>query len=164
MVKSSKCSVEGYSSSGHRLTNSNLVLFMQAPVHLPPPCCFKIFITLFDALGDRSCVLICWCISVLENWLPFLDTLFEKNFMMLSLALANKNVLFKTKVMLQWVGMFSKKKNSWGESVKGLDGFNIGKDVPLPGTKLWVENNKAETGRLTCTRRESRCSVSVWVD
>jgi hypothetical protein len=25
-------------------------------------------------------------------------------------------------------------------------------------------NNKAETGRLTCTRRESRCSVSVWVD
>jgi hypothetical protein len=28
-----------------------------APVHLPPPCCFKIFITLFDALGDRSCVL-----------------------------------------------------------------------------------------------------------
>jgi hypothetical protein len=26
--------------------------------------------------------------------LPFLDTLFEKNFMMLNLALANKNVLF----------------------------------------------------------------------
>jgi hypothetical protein len=25
-----------------------------------------------------------------------------------------------------------------GGSVKGLDGFNIGKDVPLPGTKLWV--------------------------
>jgi hypothetical protein len=24
---------------------------------LPPPCCFKIFITLFDAFGDRSCVL-----------------------------------------------------------------------------------------------------------
>jgi hypothetical protein len=24
-----------------------------------------------------------------------------------------------------------------GESVKGLDGFNIGKDVPLPGTNLW---------------------------
>jgi hypothetical protein len=22
-------------------------------VHLPPPCCFKIFITLSDALGDR---------------------------------------------------------------------------------------------------------------
>jgi hypothetical protein len=67
---------------------------------------------------------------------------------------------FKTKVMLQWVGMFSKIKLDGG-SVKGLDGFNIGKDVPLPGTTLWVEINKAETGRLTCTRRESRCSVSV---
>jgi hypothetical protein len=66
---------------------------------------------------------------------------------------------FKTKVMLQWVGMFSKIKLD-GESVKGLDGFNIGKDVPLPGTKLWVEINKAETGQLTCTRKESRCSVS----
>jgi hypothetical protein len=67
---------------------------------------------------------------------------------------------FKTKVMLQWVGMFSKIKLDGG-SVKGLDGFNIGKDVPLPGTRLWVENKKAETGRLTCTRKESRCSVSV---
>jgi hypothetical protein len=44
---------------------------------------------------------------------------------------------FKTKVMLQWVGMFLKIKLN-GESIKGLDGFNIGKDVPLPGTKLWV--------------------------
>jgi hypothetical protein len=66
---------------------------------------------------------------------------------------------FKTKVTLQWVGMFSKKFD--GGSVKGLDGFNIGKDVPLPGTRLWVENNKAETGQLTCMRRESRCSVFV---
>jgi hypothetical protein len=62
--------------------------------------------------------------------------------------------------MLQWVGMFSKIKLDGG-SVKGLDGFNIGNDVPLPGTKLWVENNKVETGRLTCTRKESWCSVSV---
>jgi hypothetical protein len=23
---------------------------------IPFPCCFKIFITLYDALGDRSCV------------------------------------------------------------------------------------------------------------
>jgi hypothetical protein len=28
-----------------------------SPSHLPPPCCLKIFITLFDALGDMSCVL-----------------------------------------------------------------------------------------------------------
>ena len=32
-------------------------------------------------------------------------------------------------------GLFSKIKLD-GESVKGLDGFNIGKDVPLPGTKF----------------------------
>jgi hypothetical protein len=32
-------------------------------------------------------------------------------------------------------GMFSKIKLDGG-SVKGLDGFNIGKDVPLPGTKF----------------------------
>jgi hypothetical protein len=74
--------------------NTKLVLFKQAPVHLPPPCCFKIFITLFDALGYRSYVLNRWCISFLENWLPFLDTRFENNFMMLSLALANKNAEF----------------------------------------------------------------------
>jgi hypothetical protein len=70
---------------------------------------------------------------------------------------------FKTKVMLQWVGMFSNIKLDGG-SVKGLDGFNIGKNVPLSGTRLRDEINKAETGRLTCTRRESRCSVSVSVD
>jgi hypothetical protein len=56
--------------------------------------------------------------------------------------------------------MFSKIKLDGG-SVKGRDGFNIGKYVPLPGTRLWVENNKAETERLTCMRRESRCSVFV---
>jgi hypothetical protein len=56
---------------------------------------------------------------------------------------------------------FLQKKTCDGGSIKGLDGFNIGKDVPLPGTKLWVLNNKAETERVTCTRRESRCSVSV---
>ena len=32
-------------------------------------------------------------------------------------------------------GMFSKIKLDGG-SVKGLDGFNIEKDVPLPGTKF----------------------------
>jgi hypothetical protein len=34
-------------------------------------------------------------------------------------------------------GLFSKIKLDGG-SIKGLDGFNTGKDVPLPGTKLWV--------------------------
>jgi hypothetical protein len=32
-------------------------------------------------------------------------------------------------------GMFSKIKLEGG-SIKGLDAFNIGKDVPLPGTKF----------------------------
>jgi hypothetical protein len=26
---------------------------------------------------------------------------------------------------------------------------------------FWILNDKAETGRVTCTRRKSRCSVSV---
>jgi hypothetical protein len=30
---------------------------------------------------------------------------------------------FKTKVMLQWVGIFSKRKTYDGESIKGLDGL-----------------------------------------
>jgi hypothetical protein len=68
---------------------------------------------------------------------------------------------FKTKVMLQWVGMFSKRKTCDGGSIKALIGSTSKKDVPLPGTKLWVENNKAETGRLTCTRKESWYSVSI---
>jgi hypothetical protein len=42
-------------------------------------------------------------------------------------------------------GMFSKIKLDGG-SIKGLDGFNIGKDVPLPGTKLWVEMIKLRPG------------------
>jgi hypothetical protein len=35
---------------------------------------------------------------------------------------------FKTKVMLQWMGIFTKENTYDGESVKGLDGFNIRKD------------------------------------
>jgi hypothetical protein len=43
----------------------------------------------------------------------------------------------------------------------GWDVFNIGKDVPLTGTGLWVLNDKAETDRVACTRRESLCSASA---
>jgi hypothetical protein len=73
---------QGWSSSGRRQTNTNLVLFRQALVHLPPPWCFKIFITLFDALGDRSCVLNRWCISFLGKlstlpWQPFIKRIFD---------------------------------------------------------------------------------------
>jgi hypothetical protein len=50
---------------------------------------------------------------------------------MLSLALEKQNVLVFTKDDVAKVGgMFSK--------IKLDGGFNIGKDVHLPGTKLWV--------------------------
>jgi hypothetical protein len=48
-----------------------------------------------------------------------------------------KGFVFTKYDMAKVGGMFSKIKLDGG-SVKGLDGFNIGKDVPLPGTKLWV--------------------------
>jgi hypothetical protein len=72
------------------------------------------------------------------NLITFLNHLFYKRFLMLSLALEKQKVLFLQNMMWQkWVGCFSKIKLDDG-SIKGLDGFNIGKDVPLPGTKLWV--------------------------
>jgi hypothetical protein len=53
------------SSSGEQLLfrhlrggNRNSYNTRQVPMHFTPfPCCFKIFITLYDALGDRICVL-----------------------------------------------------------------------------------------------------------
>jgi hypothetical protein len=59
---------------------------------------------------------------------------------MLSLALAKQNVLFLQKDdVAKWEGYFWNK--TWWWIHHGHDGFNIGKDVPLPGTKLWVWNN-----------------------
>jgi hypothetical protein len=43
---------------------------------------------------------------------------------------------FKQKMMLQMDCDVLKNKTSWWIH-HGRDGFNIGKDVPLPGTKLW---------------------------
>jgi hypothetical protein len=72
------------------------------------------------------------------NLITFLDHLFYKSFLMLSFALEKQKVLFLQNMMWQkWVGCFSKIKLDDG-SIKGLDRFNIIKDVPLPGTKLWV--------------------------
>jgi hypothetical protein len=72
------------------------------------------------------------------NLITFLNHLFYKSFLMLSLALEKQKVLFLQNMLWQkWVGCFSKIKLDDG-SIKGLDGFNIGKDVPLSGTKLWV--------------------------
>jgi hypothetical protein len=64
---------------------------------------------------------------------------------MLSLALEKQNVLFWQKMMLQVGGDVFKNKN-WMVDPHGHDGFNIGKDVPLTGTKLWVEMIKLRPG------------------
>jgi hypothetical protein len=49
---------KGWLSSDRRLTNTNLVLLQASPSALSLFLVFfKIFITLYDALGDMSCVL-----------------------------------------------------------------------------------------------------------
>ena len=45
----------------------------------------------------------------------------------------------------KWMGCFSKIKLDDG-SIKGLDRFNIGKDVPLPGTNFGFEMIKLRPG------------------
>jgi hypothetical protein len=57
---------------------------------------------------------------------------------MLSIALEKAKGFVLQKMFGKVGGLFSKIKLD-DESVKGLDGFNIGKDVPLPGTNLWGE-------------------------
>jgi hypothetical protein len=82
----------------------------------------------------------------LENWLLFLDHLFyEKVFLMLSLALENKMFCFDKIWCFKWNGMLFENKTGWWIH-HGHDGFNIGKDVPLSGTKLWVEMIKSRPG------------------
>jgi hypothetical protein len=69
----------------------------------------------------------------------------KRIFLMLSLALEKQNVLFWQKMMLQ-VGWDVFKNKTWWWIHHGHDGFNIGKDVPLSGTKLWVEMIKLRPG------------------
>jgi hypothetical protein len=79
---------------------------------------------------------------------------------MLSLALEKQNVLFSTKDdASSGKGWFSKIK---------LDGGSIMAVMGSTSEKMYLcqvpnfgLNDKAETGWVTCTRRESRCSVSV---
>jgi hypothetical protein len=56
---------------------------------------------------------------------------------MLSPALDKQMFCFKQKMMLQVDWDVFKNKTCWWIH-HGRDGFNIGKDVRLPGTKLWV--------------------------
>jgi hypothetical protein len=64
---------------------------------------------------------------------------------MLILALEKQNVLFSQKMMWQ-SGWDVFENETWWWIHQGLDGFNIRKDVPLPGTKLWVEMIKLRPG------------------
>jgi hypothetical protein len=65
--------------------------------------------------------------------------------------------------MLQVDGMFSKIKLDGG-SIMVVMGSTSEKMCLCQVPNFGVVNDKAETGRVTCTRRESRCSVSVCVD
>ena len=78
---------------------------------------------------------------------------------MLSLALEKQNVLFWQKMMLQ-VGWDVFKNKTWWWIHHGHDGFNIGKDVPLLGTKLWDEMIKLRPGGWLA-REESLGVVSL---
>jgi hypothetical protein len=67
------------------------------PSSLSLSLCFKIFITLYDALGDRNCVLNNCCIPFLRIDCHSLIPDLLKSFLMLSFALENKMFCFKTK-------------------------------------------------------------------
>jgi hypothetical protein len=117
-----------WSSSDCRLTNTNLVLFQASPDAFSLSLCFKIFITLYDALGDRSCVINNWCISflgklIINPWYPFM----KRIFIMLSLALEKTKCFFKQKVMLHTGWGFLQKKDWWWWIHHDRDGFNIWK-------------------------------------
>jgi hypothetical protein len=63
---------------------------------------------------------------------------------MLSIALEKQKDLFYKRWLAKWEGVF--KNKTWWWIHHGHDGFNIGKDVPLPGTKIWVEMIKLRPG------------------
>jgi hypothetical protein len=64
---------------------------------------------------------------------------------MLSLALEKQMFVFTKDDMAKVGGMFLKTKLDGG-SIMALMGSTSGKDVPLPGTKLWVEMIKLRPG------------------
>jgi hypothetical protein len=59
-----------------------------------------------------------------------------------------------------WEGEFSKKRFEVG-SIMTVMGSTSEKMYLCQVPNFGIENNKDETGRVTCTRRESRCSVSI---
>jgi hypothetical protein len=159
MDKLNECQDKGWSSSDRCLTNTNLLLFQTSPGAFTPSLLFKLFITWDDALGDRSWVLNSCCIFFLgTDYHPLIPVLL-KSFLMLSLSLENKMFCFKQKMMLHMGGEVCKEKTWWWIH-HGHDGFNIWKDVPLLGTKLWILNKKTRPGEWLA-REESLGVVST---
>jgi hypothetical protein len=128
----------------------------------PFPCCFKLFITWNDALGDRSWVINYCFISFLGTVYPSLIHVLLKSFLMLSLALENKMICFKQRWCFISEGKFSKKRRDGG-SIMAVMGSTSEKMYLCQVPNFGIVNDKDETGRVTCTRRKSRCSVSIWV-
>jgi hypothetical protein len=79
---------------------------------------------------------------------------------MLSPALEKQLFCFKTIVLFTGDGMFSKIKLDGG-SIMAVMGSTSEKMYLYKVPNFGVLNDKAETGRVTCMRRESRCSVTV---
>jgi hypothetical protein len=137
----------------------------QAPVHYPFfPYCFKIFITLYDALGDRNCMINSWCISFLGRLvnIPCLHVLFKQVFECLVLLLETKGFVLKKGDASHGMGIFTKKRlmmvnPSWPWWIQHLE-----RSTSIRYQTLGL-NDKDEIGRVTCTRRKSQCSVLVWV-
>jgi hypothetical protein len=132
----------------------------QAPVHLPFPCDFKLFITWNDALGHMSWVINNCCISFLGTVYYSLIPFLLKGFLMLSLVLEHKMIYFKQRWCFIWEGKFSKKRLDGG-SIMVVMGSTSEKMYLYEVPNFGIVNDKDETGRVTCTRRKSRCSVSV---
>jgi hypothetical protein len=84
----------------------------------------KIFIALYDALGDRNSLINSWCISSHGKiGCPSLFTYFIYTcFLMISLAIENKNVLFWKRWYFTLDRDFYKEKTYDGGSITGVMG------------------------------------------
>jgi hypothetical protein len=82
---------------------------------------------------------------------------------MLSFALEKQNVLFHKRWCCKTGGMFLKIKLDGG-SIMTMMGSTSEKMYLWQVPNFGFEKDKAETGRVTSMRRESRRSVSVWVN
>jgi hypothetical protein len=100
------------------------------------------------------------CISFLGTVYYSLIPFLLKGFLMLSLVLEHKMIYFKQRWCFIWEGKFSKKRLDGG-SIMVVMGSTSEKMYLYEVPNFGIVNDKDETGRVTCTRRKSRCSVSV---